>query len=188
MTPYGLSTEQRTEPLGLGEPLPRLSWKLGSERRGAAQTAYRITAATDAADRVLAEVAPTDVGRRRPGRFIVDFGQNLVGRVRLHIRGAQTGDRIVLRHAEVLDDGELYRADLRRAEAADVYVSDGAGIEVFEPLLTFHGFRYLEVTGYPGELSAADVVAGVRENGVPAGGATRRLSSGRFAFTATTPD
>jgi alpha-L-rhamnosidase len=80
---------------------------------------------------------------------IVDFGQNLVGRVRLTIRNARPGQRIVLRHAEVLTpDGSLYLDNLRRAAATDTYLCAGQPVETFEPRFTFHGFRYAEVTGY----------------------------------------
>jgi alpha-L-rhamnosidase len=118
--------------------------------------------------RVTEDVPATRVSRRDTGRFVVDFGQNLVGRVRLHLRGAAAGQRIELRHAEVLDGkGELYRDNLRRAEATDTYLAAGAGTEVFEPQFTFHGFRYAEVTGYPGTLTAADVTARVVHNDIP---------------------
>jgi alpha-L-rhamnosidase len=116
--------------------------------------------------RVTAELPATAVEQRGPGRCIVDFGQNLVGRVRLHLRGAEPGRRIVLRHAEVLAEGELYVDNLRRAQATDTYVTAG-GEEVFEPQFTFHGFRYAEITGYPGELTAADVTARVLHNDTP---------------------
>ena len=111
--------------------------------------------------RATAEVPAVSVTGR-----IVDFGQNLTGRVRLRIRDAEPGQRIVVRHAEVLDDGELYVANLRRAAATDTYVCAG-GDEVFEPRFTFHGFRYAEVTGYPGELTADDVSARVLHNDTP---------------------
>ncbi|GIF01718.1 alpha-L-rhamnosidase [Paractinoplanes rishiriensis] len=116
--------------------------------------------------RVTAEVPAVAVDRRGPHRFVVDFGQNVVGRVRLRIRGAEPGRRIVLRHAEVLSGGELYLDNLRRAAATDTYVTAG-GEEEFEPQFTFHGFRYAEVSGYPGELSAADVSARVLHNDTP---------------------
>lgn len=64
MTPYGLQTEHRTEPLGLGDRHPRLSWKLDSERRGAAQRAYRITAARREEDLDVASGLLWDSGRR----------------------------------------------------------------------------------------------------------------------------
>jgi alpha-L-rhamnosidase len=117
--------------------------------------------------RVTAELAAVEVHRRGPDRFIVDFGQNVVGRVRLAVPGAASGRRIVLRHAEVLDGGELYVDNLRSARATDVYVAAGAGSEVFEPQFTFHGFRYVEVAGYPGELTTADVVARVLHSDTP---------------------
>jgi alpha-L-rhamnosidase len=116
--------------------------------------------------RITAELPAIAVEQRGPGRFIVDFGQNLVGRVRLHLHGAEPGRRIVLRHAEVLADGELYVDNLRRARATDTYVPAG-GEEVFEPQFTFHGFRYAEITGHPGELTTADVTARVLHNDTP---------------------
>jgi alpha-L-rhamnosidase len=117
--------------------------------------------------RVTREVAAVAVTPRGPGRFIVDFGQNLVGRVRLTVRGARPGRRLVLRHAEVLDGDELYVENLRRAQATDVYVTGGGEVEVFEPQFTFHGFRYVEVDNYPGELAGADVVARVLHSDTP---------------------
>jgi alpha-L-rhamnosidase len=114
--------------------------------------------------RVIRELAPTSVTMREPGRFIVDFGQNLVGRVRLTVRDAGLGRRIVLRHAEILDGGELYVENLRRAKATDVYVTGGGETEVFEPRFTVHGFRYVEVTGVATE---PDVVARVLHNDTP---------------------
>ena len=114
--------------------------------------------------RVTRELPPVSVTAREPGRFIVDFGQNLVGRVRLTVRGAGFGQRIVLRHAEILDDGELYVENLRRAKATDVYLAAGEDIEVFEPRFTVHGFRYLEVSGVRSE---PDVVARVLHNDTP---------------------
>jgi alpha-L-rhamnosidase len=126
-----------------------------------------LVAEPDEPIRVTREVPPVAVTAREPGRFVVDFGQNLVGRVRLTVRGAGFGQRITLRHAEILDGDELYVANLRRATATDVYVAGGDATEVFEPRFTVHGFRYLEVSGYPGMLSSADVVARVLHNDTP---------------------
>lgn len=110
--------------------------------------------------RVEHALGASRVHRRAPGRFLVDFGQNLVGWVRLRVRGT-AGQRILLHHAEVLDHhGELYLDALRSARCTDEYVlrGDPAG-EVFEPRFTVHGFRYCEVSGYPGELEAEDITA-----------------------------
>jgi alpha-L-rhamnosidase len=114
--------------------------------------------------RVTREVAPISVTAREPGRFIVDFGQNLVGRVRLTARDTGFGQRIVLRHAEILDDDELYVENLRGAKATDVYVAAGDAVEVFEPRFTMHGFRYVEVSGVR---STPQVVARVLHNDTP---------------------
>ena len=82
------------------------------------------------------------------GATILDFGQNLVGRLRLRVSGS-AGDTITLRHAEVLEHGELATAPLRAAKATDTYVLVGAESEEWAPRFTFHGFRYAEVTGWP---------------------------------------
>jgi alpha-L-rhamnosidase len=116
--------------------------------------------------RVTRELPAVIVRDREPGRFIVDFGQNLVGRVRLTVRGAPPGERITLRHAEILDGGEPYVDNLRAALATDVYITSG-GTGVFEPQFTCHGFRYAEITGYPGHLSEVDVVARVLHSDTP---------------------
>ncbi|HEY0533809.1 MAG TPA: family 78 glycoside hydrolase catalytic domain [Actinoplanes sp.] len=89
------------------------------------------------------------------GRTLVDFGQNLVGWVRLTTRGGSEGDKIVIRHAEVLEDGELGVRPLRTARATDEYILAGPDEVTLEPELTFHGFRYAEVTG-------ADDLDGIR--------------------------
>lgn len=124
-----------------------------------------LVAEPDEPIRITAEM-PAAAVDRRGDRFIVDFGQNLVGRVRLRIRGAEPGRRIVLRHAEVLAGGEPYLDNLRRAAATDTYVTAG-GDETFEPQFTVHGFRYAEVSGYPGQLGPADVSALVLHNATP---------------------
>ncbi|HZM75843.1 MAG TPA: family 78 glycoside hydrolase catalytic domain [Candidatus Limnocylindrales bacterium] len=117
--------------------------------------------------RVTREVTAVAMHQRGPHRYVVDFGQNLVGRVRLTLRQVNGGQRIVLRHAETLAGGELYLDNLRRAAATDSYTTRGADIEVFEPQFTLHGFRYLEVDNHPGDLSHTDVTACVVHNDFP---------------------
>ena len=92
------------------------------------------------------------------GHTILDFGQNLVGRLRIRVDGP-AGTRITIRHAEVMEDGELGVRPLRRAAATDTFILAGTGPEKFEPVGTFHGFRYAEVTGWPGELDPDAVSA-----------------------------
>ena len=92
---------------------------------------------------------PTETPRGS-ARWIYDFGQNLVGVVRLKLNGP-AGATLKLRHAEVLNpDGSLYIANLRSARQTDYYTLRGGGEETYEPHFTFHGFRYVELTGWPG--------------------------------------
>jgi alpha-L-rhamnosidase len=92
------------------------------------------------------------------GATLVDFGQNLVGWVRLRVRDQAPGHEVVVRHAEVLEHGELGVRPLRTARATDSYLLAGGPREVLEPSLTFHGFRYAEIKGLP-EVKAEDVEA-----------------------------
>jgi alpha-L-rhamnosidase len=103
-------------------------------------------------------VKPVALTTSPMGRTIVDFGQNLVGRLRLTVNGT-AGQTITLRHAEVLENGELCTRPLRLAAATDRYTLRGDGVETWEPRFTFHGFRYSEVDGWPGELQADDLGA-----------------------------
>ncbi|WP_243076308.1 alpha-L-rhamnosidase [Microbacterium sp. SS28] len=96
------------------------------------------------------------VWRSPSGRTLVDFGQNAVGRVRLHVGASTAGQQILIRHAEVLENNELGTRPLRAAEATDRFILSGQGSEILEPLFTFHGFRYAEVTGVD-DLEEADI-------------------------------
>ncbi|WP_433440531.1 family 78 glycoside hydrolase catalytic domain [Nonomuraea sp. CA-141351] len=116
--------------------------------------------------RVTQDLAPAEI-RVRDGRAIVDLGQNIAGRVRLTVRGAEAGTRITLRHGEALtDDGDLYTANLRSAEATDHYVAAGRPEETFEPRFTVHGFRYVEVSGH----ADFDVVGRAMHSDTPVAG------------------
>ncbi|MDX2285328.1 MAG: glycoside hydrolase family 78 protein [Bacteroidia bacterium] len=96
--------------------------------------------------------APLRIFKTPAGEQVIDFGQNLVGWVVMQAQG-KAGDRITLSHAEVLDKaGNFYTENLRAAKSQDVFILSGSGTETFEPKFTFHGFRYVKVEGYPGEL------------------------------------
>jgi alpha-L-rhamnosidase len=97
----------------------------------------------------------------RPGVYIYDFRQNLAGVPRLKVRGA-SGDDIQLRFAEVLNpDGTMYIDNLRTAKATDHFILSGKGEQEFQPDFTFHGFRYVEVTGlkYKPDLNTVKAIA-----------------------------
>ena len=105
------------------------------------------------------ELRPVRVWTSPTGRTLVDFGQNLVGWLRFTVRG-EAGATVTIRHAEVLEHDELGTRPLRTAKATDRFVLSG-GDDVFEPTMTFHGFRYAEVAGWPGELTADDALEAV---------------------------
>ncbi|HTL57840.1 MAG TPA: family 78 glycoside hydrolase catalytic domain [Candidatus Limnocylindrales bacterium] len=86
----------------------------------------------------------------KPGAYVLDFGQNMVGWCRF--RGQATKEKaITLRHGEMLnDDGTLYTANLRGAPQVDRYLPAADGEFSLEPHFTYHGFRYVEVTGLGG--------------------------------------
>lgn len=122
---------------------------------------------TDAPTRVMKEITPVGVKEAGEGVFLFDLGQNMVGTVRLKVAG-KAGTRVTLRHGEVLDqDGSLYTENLRTARPVDTYTLRGAGRETYEPRFTFHGFRYVEVTGYPGRPSREAVTGLVAHTSAP---------------------
>ncbi len=93
------------------------------------------------------------------GEKVIDFGQNLVGWVVMKVKG-KSGDTVTLSHAEVLDKaGNFYTDNLREAKAQDKFILNGGEEETFEPHFTWHGFRYVKVNGYPGEINPANFTA-----------------------------
>jgi alpha-L-rhamnosidase len=100
--------------------------------------------------KVIQTLRPIAMTQPTPGTFVFDLGQNFAGWARLHVDGP-AGTSVRMRFGEVLNpDGTLYTANLRSAQQTDTYVLRGGGEETYEPRFTYHGFRYVEVTGYPG--------------------------------------
>lgn len=110
--------------------------------------------------RCTQEVRPVSVHVSPSGKLLLDFGQNLVGRLRITVDG-DAGHTVTLRHAEVLQNGELYTRPLRGADATDRYTLTGEGTETWEPRFTIHGFRYAEVDGWTGGEPSEGIVARV---------------------------
>jgi len=111
--------------------------------------------------RVTQTVKPVAMTRPRPGMYVFDLGQNLVGWCRLQVAGP-AGTQVSLRFAETLKpDGTLYLANLRGARVTDIYTLNGTGLEIWEPRFTSHGFRYVEMTGYPGKPAFGSVAGRV---------------------------
>ncbi|MGC8843902.1 MAG: family 78 glycoside hydrolase catalytic domain, partial [bacterium] len=104
------------------------------------------------------ELKPIKISEPKPGIYVVDMGQNMVGWARIKAKG-EKGRKIVLRYAEMLKpDGMIYTENLRTARCTDAYIKKGDGEEIWEPRFTFRGFRYVEVSGYPERLSEEDIV------------------------------
>jgi len=119
--------------------------------------------------RVTQEILPVTIARAEGGTCVIDFGQNLTGWLRIGASGP-AGTSVRVRHAETLDSGgRLYTDNLRAARQVDEYVLAG-GPAVLEPRFTVHGFRYAEVTGYPGALGPGDIVARVAGSDITAAG------------------
>ena len=101
--------------------------------------------------RKIEEIKPVQVIPKNKGKYIIDMGQNMVGWVRLKVSAPQ-GTAIILRHSEVLDkQGEFYTENLRVAKQTVTYTCRGGGEEIFEPHFSFQGFRFVEITGFPGK-------------------------------------
>ena len=128
--------------------LERVGWNMpgydASEWSGVKQLEYPkdILVAQEALPpRIMDELKPTRLFRTPAGEAVLDFGQNMVGFVRFHVKG-NAGDHVVLRHAEVLDrDGNFYTANLKGAKQTIEYILKGGGEELYQPSFTFQGFR-----------------------------------------------
>jgi alpha-L-rhamnosidase len=97
--------------------------------------------------RTIEELKPVALTQPLKGAHVFDLGQNMVGNIRLRVR-APRGTRITIRYAEMLQaDGTLYTANYRTAKSTDTYICRGGAVEIYEPRFTFHGFRYVELTG-----------------------------------------
>ncbi len=109
-------------------------------------------------NKVTEHLKPVAVTNPKSGVYVFDLGQNFAGWARLAVTGPR-GKRITLRYAEdLLPDGNLDVKSNERALATDVYVMKGQGAETYEPRFTFHGFRYVEVTGFPGVPKLEDLL------------------------------
>lgn len=121
-----------------------------------------------AAPRVMKieEIKAVKVLHTPAGDAVVDLGQNMVGWVKFRVT-APAGTTITLRHAEVLDkDGNFYTENLRAAKQTIRYITRGAGPEEFEPHFTFQGFRYVAVSGWPGEVKPEDFTGVVAHSAI----------------------
>ncbi len=109
--------------------------------------------------KAIQEFSPISINKLSNGAYIVDIGQNIAGFARLNNVVGSAGTQVKLRFGEMLnDDGTLYTDNLRSAKSTDYYTLKGdQNGETWQPRFTFHGFRYVEITNYPGELTVDSV-------------------------------
>ncbi|MBD3346402.1 MAG: Bacterial alpha-L-rhamnosidase [Chitinivibrionales bacterium] len=97
--------------------------------------------------KITRELSPISITEPKSGVYVADMGQNMVGWCRINVSG-KPGDTITLRHAEVVDkNGMVAMANLRTAAQTDTFILGGKGPETLQPHFTYHGFRYVEITG-----------------------------------------
>lgn len=120
--------------------------------------------------RVVGDMQPRSITNPEPGVYVFDMGQNMSGWARLRVRGPR-GTRIQMRYAElVYPNGMINRANLRGAKSRDIYFLKGGGWETYHAHFTYHGFRYVEVTGFPGTPNLDSIRGEVVHTAVAASG------------------
>ncbi|MFS2188071.1 family 78 glycoside hydrolase catalytic domain [Mucilaginibacter sp. Mucisp84] len=117
--------------------------------------------------RVMDIVKPVSISQLKKDVWILDMGQNMAGWVQMRVKGNR-GDKVTLRYAETLQpNNELYVANLRDAKVTDVYALKGGAEEIWHPVFVYHGFRYVEISGYPGKPELADFEGQVVYDALP---------------------
>ncbi|NOY40297.1 MAG: family 78 glycoside hydrolase catalytic domain [Planctomycetes bacterium] len=117
--------------------------------------------------RITRELQPVALTEPQPQTYVFDLGQNMVGWVQLKVRGPK-GETVTLRHAEMLnEDGSVYMGNLRKATQTDQFIKGRDEQEIFEPHFTYHGFRYVEVTGLKQPPKIEDLVGKVFHSSSP---------------------
>lgn len=93
-------------------------------------------------------VKPISIKESPSGKILVDFGQNFSGKIRIHSLSRPSGHVLTIKHAEVLENGELGTRPLRCAKATDRITFSDKPLKDYSPQFTFHGFRYMEISGW----------------------------------------
>lgn len=106
--------------------------------------------------KVMGSVKPVSINLIKLDTYIMDMGQNMVGWVKMKVKGDK-GRQVKLRFAEILkENDELFTENLRDAKVSDIYILKGGDEEIWEPSFVYHGFRYVEISGYPGKPALDD--------------------------------
>ncbi len=165
---HGETYDARLEQPGWDEPgFDDRGWKPAQKAKAPGGV---LSAQLMPAIKVVDTIVPLAMTSPAPGVYVFDLGQNISGWARLQVRGPR-GTDVRLRFAELLyENGMINQENLRSARAEDHYILKGEGEEVWEPRFTYHGFRYIEVTGYPGTPRIDSVRGRVVHTAVPPAG------------------
>ena len=118
------------------------------------------------ANKVMRELKPVSIKSPKPGTYLVDMGQNTAGWIQLKVKG-ESGDVVQMKFGEILNaDGTLDQSNINRHHREPEfqvasYTLKGGMVETWEPKFTYYGFQYVEISGYPGELSKDDIIGKV---------------------------
>ena len=156
----GYKYDFRLEPKGWDLPgFDDRDWKHCSEMKP--PKGRLVSSSTIPSTKIMGLLKPVKVINPLPNVYVFDFGQNITGWVRLKVRNATKGTTVKIRYSELInEDGTLNTLNLRGAQATDVFILDDSGDQCWlEPRFTYHGFRYVEVVGYPGVPSSDDIEA-----------------------------
>jgi alpha-L-rhamnosidase len=150
----GETYDARLEPAGWNQPhFDDSAWKTVSVLP---TPKVKLVAAAGPAVQEIEQIKPVKVFKTPGGDTVLDMGQNMVGWIRFKLK-APAGTTVTLRHAEVLDrTGNFYTDNLRSAKQTIRYTANGQGTEMYQPHFSFQGFRYVAVSGWPGEVTPDD--------------------------------
>ncbi|HDZ05692.1 hypothetical protein LCGC14_0066010 [marine sediment metagenome] len=110
--------------------------------------------------KIVEQLKPVEMTEPSPGTYVFNLGKNIAGNVELKVKGSK-GTKVRLRFGEILkSDGHIQTENLRKARATDTYILNGNSEETWQPKFTYHGFQYVEVTGYPG-IPTLDAITGL---------------------------
>ena len=110
----------------------------------------KLTAQMSEPMKVMKLIKPVSIKKLNNGKYVLDMGQNFAGWLQMKVQGKR-GQKVQLRFAESLQtNGELFTANLRDAKVTDIYTLKGTGVETWQPSFVYHGFRYVEITGFTG--------------------------------------
>lgn len=167
---FGEIYDARKESIGWREKdFEDLDWKFAGK---AEKPGGELTKQKAPSDQKICELFPKKISEVTPGMYVIDFGQNMTGWVKMRVSGKE-GDKVQLRFGEELwPDGKInyYSTGSGWKQQKDIYILSGKKEEYYEPAFTWHGFRYVEVQGYPGipkreDFVAVHIRAGVERSG-----------------------